>query len=104
MTQEELIADCRYYKGEEENTFQDKYKKSFCAYEKCFVKLCLREEDFLKVWLEYSQKYIRYAEKNKIDNIFSDKKVKPVTKAIVAYIQSMMEKWCPLDVDDIFRY
>ncbi len=105
MTREELIKYCRYYKGEEDCPFERNTNKSrFWHMEKNYVisRSRLGRECRTEGWENEAKKYIKNYPQAK--NILTSKDVSIHTKGIVMYINEMLMKWCPLDVDMINEY
>ncbi len=99
---EDLIQHCRYYHDEVSPPYEDRTKCLFWDLERQWVDNCLRSPDFQKGLERDVREYIS-ANKGE-DNILTSDKESIETKEIVTYIEAMLSKWMPQNVDLIFQY
>ena len=103
MEREELFSFCKYYKGELESPYErDSVEGLFWFLERMYVDNSIRSDGFRLDWIQYAENYI-VAHPNE-RNILTDNNVNIETKAIILYIEIMLTKWKPYEVDLIFKY
>lgn len=103
MKQEELLKFCRYYKGESQNPYgQDSIEGLFWFVERMYVDNTIRSKEFRVAWIHEAENYI--VAHPDLCNVLTDNSVSIETKAIILYIETMLGKWKPYEVDLIFRY
>lgn len=103
MKREDAIALCRYYKGESETPFEKLSNESFfwdC--EKQYVENVVHSDAFRKEWEDDAEYYMHTHPNEK--NALTSKDISIETKGIILYIESMLMKWRPYEVNIIFDY
>lgn len=105
MTQSELLSLCHYYHGEKKCPFDEQTQRPQClfwSFEEMFVRHTLSNPTFMEAYIAEAQDYI--CSHPNLQNDLTSSRFPLGTKAIILYCQAMLTKWCPYDVDLIFRY
>lgn len=103
MERNKLIAYCKYYKGQPSSPFKHSTKEDlFWGCESQYVENAERSEDFHSWWKAEAERYIK--RNPKANNLLTAKNISIETKGIILYIESMLMKWMPYQVDMIFEY
>ena len=103
MEQEELLSFCKYYKGEVASPYErDSVEGLFWFLEQMYVGNAIDIEEFRLGWIQYAENYI--ATHPNVCNVLTDNNVSVEAKAIILYIEEMLGKWRPYEVDLIFKY
>lgn len=102
MDKKELLALCRYFRGEDKCPFEDDARSVFWLFESMFVENASKDPVFLE---GYKNRVTRYIEANPgvLNDLTSDC-FAVGTRAIILYCEDMLRKWRPYDVDLIFKY
>ena len=103
MGRDELLIFCKYYKGELASPYErDSVEGLFWFLERMYVDNSIRSEGFRLGWIHEAENYIAVHPNER--NILTDNNVNIETKAIILYIEIMLSKWKPYEVDLIFKY
>ena len=103
MERDELLSFCKYYKGELESPYErDSVEGLFWFLERMYVDNAIRSEGFRPGWIHEAENYIVLHPDE--CNILTDNNVSIETKAIIIYIEIMLCKWKPYEVNLIFKY
>ena len=103
MEKPDFIKHCRYYKGEEKCPFDRSSNPGFfwCC-EQMYVENVRQHKGFNLPWEDSARQYIS-THPNENNDLTSDK-FSIETKGLILYIEAMLEKWRPYDVNIIFDY
>lgn len=102
MKREELLQFCRYYKGEEDNPYENgDYKGFYWQVESMYVENALQDDKWHSEWKKQAKHYKNVATKNGLRNLMTDDSCSIDTKAIAAYLDVIHEKWMSMDESDI---
>ena len=96
MKREDLIKQCRYYKGEKSNPYNrdiDENKFIFWATERDCCEFSRTDPDYLEPYIKEAQRMEE--ETPGIFNRQHSKNLSPVTKGLIIYIEYMVTKWNP---------
>lgn len=100
---EDIINNCKYYKGQHQSPYkQSSNEDVFWECERQYVNNAVHSEAFRQEWASEAEYYIHTHPNEK--NALTSKETSVETKGIILYIESMLTKWMPYDVDMIFEY
>ena len=102
MKKKDLIQLCRYYKGEEENPFEQNPKGFFWECERMYIEKALHISTFHTERIKDAKDYIHTHPTEK--NALTSSDISIETKGIILYIDEMLGKWMPYNLDMIFDY
>ena len=104
MNRDGAIALCKYYKGEAENPFAPESKPGlFWFLEKICCEQCEDNALFWEGWMQEVDSYLKRNPTKNNDLTNPDKYTKE-QKAIILYLDAMIDKWTPEKRDWIFDY
>lgn len=106
MKREELIKFCLYYKGEESNPVDritgDRTRGLFWDIECLFVSNAENNDAFLDGYKALVEDYIK--SNPGVENDLTSKNWPIVTKCIILFVEDILVKWVPDEVDLVFKY
>lgn len=102
MEKDDLLKFCKYYKGEAVSPYKDRQSSLFWDIEKQYILNAMRNHDFHTGWISEARKYIK--EHKGENNILTGDTISIEQKGVIIYIETMLSKWCPYEIDMIFKY